>query len=95
MSTRATTTPDTTVARGDRVTVPQSGDVVVSADSQSPGHFTIRQVPGNPTALWGSRAEALEIARGFACAHAVDVWVQQGGLVERLHVNRTRTRRAH
>lgn len=87
--------PDTPDPRIETVEEPSRGDVVVSPDPETPGRFTISQMPGTPSMLWDSRAKALDVAQGFARAHGVDVWFQHRGTSERLHEYRSAARRSH
>lgn len=95
MNAVATAIPATPVARTETVEEPGSGDVVVSPDPETPGRFTIRQVPGSPSMLWDSRGKAVGVAQAFARAHDVDVWFHYAGSAERLHAYRSVTRRSH
>jgi len=64
---------------------PRDGDVVVAQDPSAPGRFTIRQVPDAPQISWSSHSGAVEVARGFARRHRVDVWTVDGRTQTPLH----------
>jgi len=64
---------------------PRDGDVVVTQDPSAPDRFTIRQVPDAPQISWSSHSGAVEVARGFARRHRVDVWTVDGRTQTPLH----------
>lgn len=88
MSAVAMVLPDTDVVCTNTHAQPQDGDVVVTPDAETPGRFTVYQVPGTPSLRWDSRVKAVDMARGFARAHRVDVWFSGGATAERLHCHR-------
>lgn len=57
------------------MSTPRDGDLVVAEDATRPGHFTIRQVPGQPQISLASAAAALTVAETLARSHAIDVWL--------------------
>lgn len=60
---------------GDEPAAPREGDLVVAEDTARPGHFTIRQVPGQPQVSLSSAMVALTVAETLARSHAIDVWL--------------------
>ena len=54
---------------------PRDGDVVVTRESQSRVHYTIRQLPGIVQFSVGMHDEAVRLARGFGRRYRVDVWL--------------------
>ena len=57
----------------------QDGDVVVTRESEAKIRFTVRQLPATVQQFGpSSRDEAIRLARGFARAHAVDLWYREG-----------------
>jgi hypothetical protein len=74
---------------------PRMGDVLVVPEPEAQGRFAISQVPGMPSMSWDSRAKAVDAARVYARVHNVDVWLRNGGGVERLHAYRGPGLRSH
>lgn len=62
---------------------PRLGDLVVTADSTRPGHFTLTQVPGQPQVSLASASAALDVAERLGRTHAVDVWFITGAATRR------------
>lgn len=89
-----------TPARSDRVgksssspaqSVPRDGDIVVTRESKCALRYTVHQVPA-VSQQFGSevRDDAVRLARGFAQAHAVDLWYREDGIYKLLEVYRRR-----
>jgi hypothetical protein len=53
---------------------PQDGDLVVIRMSGADGPFSLQQVPGTAQLRASTRKAAVQLARGFAQSHAVDLW---------------------
>ena len=70
---------------------PRNGDVVVTRETQSRVHYTLRQLPGIVQFSADVRNEALRLARQFGQKHAVDVWYSEAGTYRLLEAHRSRT----
>jgi hypothetical protein len=65
-------------------TAPLHGDVIVHREAPPHGvRYSLREYPGEPQILCGSRESALSLARGFARARGVQVWEDDGDTVTR------------
>lgn len=71
-----------------RVAQPVSGDLVVALQVGNERRYTIAQLPGAPQVSWRSRDAVLDVARGFARRHLVDVWISDGRFTIRLESHR-------
>lgn len=69
---------------------PHYGDVVVTRESHSRVHYTVRQLPGIVQFSADLREEAMRLARGFGQRYAVDVWYGEGGTYRLLEAYRPR-----
>ena len=70
---------------------PQDGDVVVTRESHSRVHYTVRQLPGIVQFSAAVRDEAVRLARSFGQKHAIDVWYSDNGTYGLLEAYRPRT----
>jgi hypothetical protein len=57
---------------------PRDGDVVVSRESRPTVKFGVRRVPGVVQFTSVVRDDAVQVGRGFARKHAVDLWYCDG-----------------
>lgn len=73
------------------VSAPRDGDLVVTRESPSTVHYTVRQYPGKVQFSASPRDEAVRLARSFAATHAVDVWYSEEGTHRLLEAYRPRT----
>jgi hypothetical protein len=70
---------------------PRDGDVVVTRETHSRTHYTVRQIPGLVGFSAAVRDEAVRLARSFAQEHRVDVWYSEDGTYRLLEAYRPRT----
>jgi hypothetical protein len=73
---------------------PKDGDVVVTRESHSRVHYTVRQLPGIVQFSAPVRDEAVRLARSFGQRYTVDVWYSEAGTYRLLEAYRPRTARA-
>jgi hypothetical protein len=69
---------------------PEDGDVLIRLEPKSGGNYSVKQLPGAAQFTAASLHEALQSAREFAKANAVDVWFWDGRAYERLESYRRR-----
>lgn len=62
----------------------QNGDIVIVHDPTSPIPWMVREIPDAAQFGSSSKDQALQLARGYAQAHRVDVWCNDGGHVRLL-----------
>lgn len=67
---------------------PRDDDVVVSPLPDGTGRYTLHQVPKAAAVIWPSRPHALLVARAFAKARGVDVWIAEYHVTTRLYRHR-------
>jgi hypothetical protein len=67
---------------------PEDGDVIVTHERIPIVHFTVRRHPDAAPVNAQRRDVALEVARGFAQVHAVNVWYCENGSERLLEVYR-------
>lgn len=53
--------------------VPRPGDLVIVREAR-PGAYSLRKIPDKAQILCRSRAEAVQVAEGFARDHGTGVW---------------------
>lgn len=70
---------------------PQDEDVVVTRETHSRTHYTVRQLPGLVGFSAAVRDEAVRLARTFAQEHRVDLWYSEAGTYRLLEAYRART----
>jgi len=63
---------------------PQNGDIVIVHYPTSPIRWMVRQVPDAPQCGASSKVQVLQLARGYAQAHVLDLWCNDGGRVRLL-----------
>jgi hypothetical protein len=57
---------------------PQNGDLVVARTANTTSAYGVRQLPTEAQLGASTREEAVRVARSFAAAKHVDVWLQDG-----------------
>lgn len=70
--------------------LPQEGDVVVTRESRSAVRYTVRRFPGVVQFSASTREAAVQLARGFARKHALDIWYVEGDTCRLLEAYRGR-----
>jgi len=70
----------------------QDGDIVVTRVAGSPARYAILCVPGAAQVCWASKQDAVALARGFAAASGVDLWLDDGFAWTHLDQRRARSR---
>jgi hypothetical protein len=76
-------------ARGDVRARPQDGDVVITRETRPSTRYTIRQLPNKGQLSAPSRDAAVQLARGFARADAVNLWHADGAMLQLLESYRS------
>jgi hypothetical protein len=59
--------------------LPQDGDIVITRDPTFAFEWTVRQVPGPAQFGTSSLGPSMQLARGYAQAHMVDLWSSDEG----------------
>jgi hypothetical protein len=67
---------------------PQNGDIVIVHYPTSPIQWMVRQVPDPAQFGSSSRDQALQLARGYAQAHRLDLWCNDSAGVRLLEQHR-------
>jgi hypothetical protein len=74
-----------------RAVSPRDGDVVVTRESQSRVHYTVRQLPGIVQFSIGMHDDAVRLARGFGRRYRVDVWLSDARTYRLIEAHRLGT----
>jgi hypothetical protein len=67
---------------------PQNGDIVIVHYATSPIQWMVRQIPDPAQFGSSSREQAFQLARGYAQAHRLDLWCNEGGGVQLIEQHR-------